>query len=174
MQGLFFDLTYNASLLSYQVSVFNSDFEPFFVIDRPEPPGATGVTTIADIQAGSFPAPDPSGDTTLVTVNFTVLSAGEVSVEIGPRLDGTFLEQGPNVPVVVDAPAPAEVTLSEPVNVPPVAVDDMGSTDEDSALTSGNVLGNDSDGDGGTLSVTAVNGVAANVGSPIVLASGRG
>ncbi len=57
-------------------------------------------------------------------------------------------------------------------NVPPVAVDDTGSTDEDSALTSGNVLGNDSDGDGGTLSVTAVNGVAANVGSPIVLASG--
>ena len=57
-------------------------------------------------------------------------------------------------------------------NVPPVAVDDAGSTDEDSALTSGNVLGNDSDGDGGTLWVTAVNGVAANVGSPIVLASG--
>ena len=30
-------------------------------------------------------------------------------------------------------------------NVPPVAVDDACSTDEDSALTSGNVLGNDSD-----------------------------
>ena len=62
--------------------------------------------------------------------------------------------------------------MGDPVNQPPVAVDDTGSTDEDSALTSGNVLGNDSDGDGGTLSVTAVNGVAANVGSPIVLASG--
>ena len=53
----------------------------------------------------------------------------------------------------------------------PVATDDEGSTAEDGVLNA-NVLTNDTDADGDTLSVTAVNGEAANVGTQITLASG--
>ena len=47
-----------------------------------------------------------------------------------------------------------------PVNDPPVAVDDQATTDEDTPLASINVLANDTDQDGDTLSVT--NAVAVN------------
>ena len=53
----------------------------------------------------------------------------------------------------------------------PTAVDDIVDTDEDSTV-SGNVLSNDSASDGGTPTVVAVNGKAANVGNYVVLASG--
>ncbi|WP_299490863.1 DUF4347 domain-containing protein, partial [Acaryochloris sp. IP29b_bin.137] len=54
----------------------------------------------------------------------------------------------------------------------PVATDDDGNTPENQAL-SGNVLTNDTDADAGeTLSVSAVNGEAANVDQQITLASG--
>ncbi|MGD1806092.1 Ig-like domain-containing protein [Dapis sp. BLCC M126] len=56
-------------------------------------------------------------------------------------------------------------------NTPPVAVDDAVTTDEDSLL-SGNVLTNDSDPDGDTLTVTEVNGNAADVDSQVTLTSG--
>jgi VCBS repeat-containing protein len=63
-------------------------------------------------------------------------------------------------------------------NDPPVAVDDAFTTDEDTAIGAGlnlfadNGAGPDSDPDGDALTVTAVNGVAASVGSQIALASG--
>ena len=60
------------------------------------------------------------------------------------------------------------------VNDPPVAVNDSGTTNEDTALVIpvSTLMANDSDVDGGTLSITAVQGavdgtvslVAANVG----------
>ncbi|WP_417525568.1 beta strand repeat-containing protein, partial [Marinovum sp.] len=53
----------------------------------------------------------------------------------------------------------------------PVGVDDGNTTDEDSA-TVGNVLANDSDGDGDPLSVAAVNGETGDVGTQITLPSG--
>ncbi|MFC6584965.1 Ig-like domain-containing protein [Sulfitobacter aestuariivivens] len=56
-------------------------------------------------------------------------------------------------------------------NVAPVAVNDTAGVAED-ATVSGNVLSNDSDADGGVLSVVAVNGQAGNVGQQITLASG--
>ena len=61
------------------------------------------------------------------------------------------------------------VTL--PPNIAPVANNDTASTIEDAAVTL-NVLGNDSDANGDTLSITQVNGQAVVVGSPITLASG--
>src|SRR5262249_5715396 len=60
-------------------------------------------------------------------------------------------------------------------NVPPVAVDDTGTTDEDHVLNvaAPGVLANDSDEDpGDTRTVTAVNGSAAAVGTTITLGSG--
>jgi VCBS repeat-containing protein len=57
-------------------------------------------------------------------------------------------------------------------NQPPVAVDDTVNTDENTAVTS-NVLANDTDPNtGDILTVSAVNGNAANVGNQITLLSG--
>ena len=44
--------------------------------------------------------------------------------------------------------------IDGPSNTPPVAVDDTFSTDEDTAFTTGDVLGNDTDADGDSLTVT--------------------
>jgi VCBS repeat-containing protein len=67
--------------------------------------------------------------------------------------------------------ATATITING-VNDAPVAVDDTNSTDENTAVL-GNVLTNDTDVDlGDVLSVSAVNGVAGNVGTQITLASG--
>jgi VCBS repeat-containing protein len=64
----------------------------------------------------------------------------------------------------------ATVTIT--VNAPPTAVADSNATDQNT-LASGNVLTNDTDPDAGdTLTVSAVNGSAANVGTQITLASG--
>ncbi len=57
-------------------------------------------------------------------------------------------------------------------NTAPVAVDDAYTVAEDVVLTGGNLLTNDSDPEFDPLSVSAVNGQAANVGSQITLASG--
>ena len=70
----------------------------------------------------------------------------------------------------------AQSDLVLPENTAPNAIDDIVATDEDSALN-GSVLadnenGADSDPDGDPLTVTEVNGVAADVGSQVTLASG--
>jgi VCBS repeat-containing protein len=52
------------------------------------------------------------------------------------------------------------VTVAPPGNTPPVAVNDAFSGDEDTVL-SGNVLGNDTDAEGNTLTVTLVTGPAS-------------
>lgn len=59
-----------------------------------------------------------------------------------------------------------------PVNDPPVASDDTGTTPEDTLLT-GNVLGNDTDIDGGVLSVTqfVVDGITYTRGQTAFIAS---
>ncbi len=61
------------------------------------------------------------------------------------------------------------------VTIAPTAQDDTAATDEDTAIqvTAGlGLLANDSDFDGGTLSIVAVNGNAFVFGTPITLASG--
>lgn len=69
--------------------------------------------------------------------------------------------------------ANATVTITiNGLNDAPLAVDDSNTTNENT-LANGNVLANDSDVDtSDTLTVSAVNGNAANVGTPITLASG--
>ncbi len=51
------------------------------------------------------------------------------------------------------------------INKIPVAVDDSASTDQDTAVTTGNVLANDSDDDGDTLSIKSVDGTSRAGGS---------
>ncbi len=69
--------------------------------------------------------------------------------------------------------ADVDVTITG-VNDAPVANNDTGTTNEDTVMTvaAPGVLGNDTDVDVEALTVAEVNGVAANVGSEITLASG--
>ena len=71
--------------------------------------------------------------------------------------------------------ATVTVTIDGVSNAPPVAADDAGSTTEDDVLVvaANGVLSNDTDPDtGDVLTITEVNGSAANVGNQITLASG--
>jgi len=74
------------------------------------------------------------------------------------------------------ASSPAVVNLTVMnVNDAPVSVLDSGATNQDAILivpAGSGVLSNDTDLDGDTLIVSEVNGVAANVGTQIALASG--
>ncbi|WP_298839427.1 Ig-like domain-containing protein [uncultured Salinicola sp.] len=74
----------------------------------------------------------------------------------------------------VSAPQTVTITVTG-TNDAPVAVADTGSTGENATLNvaaSQGVLANDSDVDGGTLSVSAVNGVAGSVGQAIAGSNG--
>ncbi|MDT8404183.1 Ig-like domain-containing protein [Sulfuriflexus sp.] len=79
--------------------------------------------------------------------------------------------------LVIDGAANSVTTTILDNDAAPVAIDDMYITDEDTAI-SGNVITDmtggvpDSDADGDILTVTSVNGAAANVGAAIVLTSG--
>ena len=82
--------------------------------------------------------------------------------------------------IVNDGTSPSNAATSTitvtPVNDPPTAFPDSGTTDEDTVLNvaAPGVLGNDTDLDLRWISVTvsAVNGVPGNVGTPVTLASG--
>lgn len=57
-------------------------------------------------------------------------------------------------------------------NSAPVANGDSYVTDEDAALSGGNLLANDTDADGDVLTIASVNGATSTVGNQITLASG--
>ncbi len=130
---------------------------------------------------------DPDGDSLSVTeVNGAARTDNPVTLPSGARLtiaaDGSFVYtpaanfNGSDTftYTVSDGrggTAMATATLAVgAVNDAPVAVDDAASGDEDTAIT-GNVLANDSDPDGDSLSVTEVNG-AARTDDPVTLPSG--
>lgn len=54
-----------------------------------------------------------------------------------------------------------------PINDAPVANNDSASTDEDTPVTTGNVLANDTDADGDTLSVSAADSISTNGGTVV-------
>ena len=60
----------------------------------------------------------------------------------------------------------SEVTVVR-ANTPPVAADDSVSTDEDTAVTTGNVLANDTDPDGDTLNISGADGRSAQGGTVV-------
>jgi VCBS repeat-containing protein len=82
-----------------------------------------------------------------------------------------------SAPVTITNPAPTEAVISSTLTVSirgtsnsaPVAVADVGSVTKGTApVATGNVLSNDSDAEGNPLTVTAVNGKAASVGTALV------
>ena len=125
----------------------------------------------------------------------TVGSSGGLSVLVGDGLGGfetptNFATPTNSISLAVgDFNGDGELDLATPssstdrllvflntTGLPPVAVDDAFTTDEDTAFSddvfADNGSGVDSDPDGDTLTVTAVNGVAANVDTEITLPSG--
>ncbi|MEM8778332.1 MAG: Ig-like domain-containing protein, partial [Cyanobacteria bacterium P01_G01_bin.49] len=162
-----------------------------FDLSEPPPPEGVNVTVNGDVAqnlnqldvfniaatGGEFPVPDfdNTGFSFLITeqtatVSSPIFNDGNpedpvtVNYTLAPG-DGYEVDPGANQASVTFADSPA------PVNAPPVATDDSGTTPEDAPVT-GNVLNNDSDPDGDPLTVSAVNGEAGNVGSPVTLASG--
>ncbi len=155
----------------------------------------TNEDAVLTIAAGTLLANDlsPTGvqslSVTAVTVNaatvggVTLGSGGVVTYDPGNHFDGlaagataadTF---GYTIADINGATATATVTVTiTGVNDAPEASRDAFATDEDSPV-GGNVLadngnGADADVDGAALTVSAIDGIAANVGSQITLASG--
>lgn len=155
--GVFFDLTYDASVLSYQGAAFDDRLD--FPVDRDEPTDANGVITLENIQSGAFNN-EPAGEFTVATLTFNVVGTGDSSVDIAPRgSDGQFFVDADNNAVDIEAPSAANVVVLPP-NTIPVATDDVAVTNEDEAITL-DVLANDIDPDDDALTITSV-GVAAN------------
>ena len=139
---------------------------------------------------------DPDGDTlSVVAVNGQAANVdGVITLASGARLtvaaDGTY-DYDPNgtfnglstgeaatdsfTYTVSDGRGGADTTVVtleiEGVSAAPVARDDTGALTE-GAGTTGNVLINDTDGDGDTLSVVALNGQSAAIGQQVTLQSG--
>ncbi|WP_140627733.1 immunoglobulin-like domain-containing protein [Methylibium rhizosphaerae] len=102
---------------------------------------------------------------------FTLAADGSYTFTPAPQYNGPV----PQVTYTVsDGTASTTGTLAlsvTPVNDAPVAVGDSVATNEDTPVTIA-VLGNDSDADGDALAVTAINGTAIAVGSPVLLPQG--
>ena len=124
---------------------------------------------------------DPDVDLRTFTVDYGDGSPVETfdSASLTPALNHVYASEGVfTVTVTVDDNAGEansvetdsfDVTV---VNANPNAANDFVNVDEDGPIGSGNALTNDSDPGNDALVVSAVNGVSANVGQQITLASG--
>ncbi len=121
---------------------------------------------------------DPEGDTLIYTATglpagLTLdLNSGQITGTIdnsasqgGPLSDGVYLVE---VIATDDSGASVPTTFTWTVTNPgPTANDDSGFTDEATSTLGNVIIGSDSDPDGDTLTVNAVNGLPANVGSVV-------
>ncbi|MEM6400427.1 MAG: ExeM/NucH family extracellular endonuclease [Cyanobacteria bacterium P01_D01_bin.116] len=109
----------------------------------------------------------PAGQT---SVDITVTPIDDADVEPTETVELTLVD-GTDYNLGANTVATADIADNDVANTAPVATNDSVSTNEDTAI-SNTVLTNDSDPEGDTLTVTEVNGVAADVGNQITLASG--
>jgi VCBS repeat-containing protein len=151
--------------------------QTFTVPENSSPGTPVGSLTATDPDAGdvlsyAIVAGDPSGAFAIDAAGLiTVANSAALDFETTPvfTLDVLVTDAGG-----LTASATVTVNLSD-ANDPPIAVDDAAATGEDAPVNvnpAAGVLANDSDLEGGTLTVTAVEGSAADVGNTIVLASG--
>ncbi len=138
---------------------------------------ATGVVLTDTLPAGVSYISDDAGCSRAaqtVECNLGTIGAngGSTSVQITVRADsaGSLV----NTATVRSSQADANganntdsETTTVRANTPPQAVDDMVTTDEDTAVTTGNVLANDTDPDGDTLSVSSADSSSAQGGSVV-------
>ena len=128
----------------------------------------------------SFSDPDSTDDLTYTAEGLPEgLEIEPDTGVISGTVDGSASQGGPDSDGIYSVTITAEDNNGETTsqtftwtvdNPPPLAEDDTGSTDEDSVLTvdvADGVLDNDSDPDGDSLTVGAVNGSTADVGSPV-------
>ena len=171
-------------VLSTEVAQTNITLAP--VNDAPGlEAGADGTSTEGQNFSQNLTLSDPDPDTYTITVDWGDGSEPLVfnSANKSPNINHTFALEGTyTVTVTVNdnsAAANAEETDTFEVTVEngnPIARDDFFTVDEDDSVN-GNVLlnngtGADSDTGGDTLSISAVNGVPADIGSTITLSSG--
>ncbi|MGF1989696.1 MAG: FG-GAP-like repeat-containing protein, partial [Nostoc sp. ZfuVER08] len=104
---------------------------------------------------------------TLITNPFGLSDVGSFSAPTFADIDGDG-----DLDALVGNTYGNTVLFRNNPNRPPTANNDAPSTNENTVLN-GNVLSNDSDPDGNPLTVTAVNGSAANVGTQINLGNGK-
>ncbi|MCB1431674.1 MAG: VCBS domain-containing protein, partial [Alphaproteobacteria bacterium] len=136
----------------------------------------TGTLAVADPDTGEAHTVAASGTTTYGTYSidadghwsYVLDNAAVQSLDDGETASDSF--------VVTSKDGTASQTVTITVagaddNLPPVIGDDSFMVDED-IVASGNLLANDSDPNGDSLVVSEVNGVAADVGQTIILASG--
>ncbi|WP_146748003.1 retention module-containing protein, partial [Achromobacter sp. HZ01] len=149
--------------------------------------GTSGVdaqTGVSYDVSGYFSDPDTSDKLTYTANGLPPgLSIDPNTGVITGTIDHSASQGGNNgvYTVTVTATDPSGATTSQSfdwdvTNPAPTALDDAGQTDEDTTLSvdaANGVLSNDNDPDGDTLTVTAVNGSAAGVGS-VVTGSGGG
>ncbi|MEA4880059.1 MAG: Ig-like domain-containing protein, partial [Synergistaceae bacterium] len=137
--------------------------------------------------AGAFSDPDA---TDVLTYSTTGLPAGLTIDPLTAMISGTIdnsASQGSTganpagtYTVVVTATDPHGASVSETfqwtvTNPGPDAVNDVNSVEQNEVLTvgtAGGVLANDADPDGDVLTVSAVNGVAGNLGNPVAGSDG--
>ena len=171
-------------VLSTEVAQTNITLAP--VNDAPGlEAGADGTSTEGQNFSQNLTLSDPDPDTYTITVDWGDGSGPLVfnSANKSPNINHTFSLEGTyTVTVTVNdnsAAANAEETDTFEVTVEngnPIARDDFFTVDEDDSVN-GNVLlnngtGADSDTGGDILSISAVNGIAADIGSAITLSSG--
>ncbi len=162
-----------------------------YVVAQDEAAGDVDANALTD-DTGEGVDSDPEGDDlTVVAVEgdtgnvggvvagdngglFTINADGSVDFDANDEFDG--LGEGETATTTVSYTIADEDGLEDTATVTftvtgtndgPVAVEDTDETDQDTAIVLDNVLGNDSDPDGDTLTVASVDGDAANVGTPI-------
>ncbi|MEW6429251.1 MAG: Ig-like domain-containing protein [Thermodesulfobacteriota bacterium] len=160
----------NAATVTITVTPVNDP--PVAVADTATTAEDTPVTT-GNVLANDT---DVDGDTLSVSTADAVSANGGTVVN---NLNGTFTytpaanyNGGDSFSYTVadgnGGTAAGTVTITvTPVNDPPVAVADTATTAEDTPVTTGNVLANDTDVDGDTLSVSAADAVSANGGTVV-------
>ena len=159
-----------------------------FTLSEPPPEGGVSVTVTGDVAesltqldlleldtvGGDFPVGD--FDFSGFDFNITSQTASIIApifqdgIPEDPQTVNYTLVPGNGYQVDENSNISSVIFADAPPNTPPDAVDDINSTPETDAIN-GNVLNNDTDIDGDTLTVTELNGQAADVGSQITLAS---
>ena len=160
-----------------------------FTLSEPPPEGGVSVTVTGDVAesltqldlleldtvGGDFPVGD--FDFSGFDFNITSQTASIIApifqdgIPEDPQTVNYTLVPGNGYQVDENSNISSVIFADAPPNTPPDAVDDINSTPETDAIN-GNVLNNDTDIDGDTLTVTELNGEAADVGSQVTLASG--
>ncbi|MDT4961481.1 MAG: large repetitive protein, partial [Pseudonocardiales bacterium] len=177
-----------ATPVSYQFAVENSGATPTasFTLSDAVPGGTTYVPDSATCPAGMTTATTPSCTIAVgATITWTFSAVPALTtydtfgfqVSVNPEATGgttiTNKATFPNINTpACSTPTCDSNTISNPVDTPPLAVDDSATVTEDSSANTINVLANDTDSDAGPKTVTAITQPAH--GAVVIVIGGTG